>query len=338
MKDPQCEYYGVLPALVRLTDTSPTSALQHQGGQAPRPVNTPNLFSTGAFVTTPLAQLPPRPQGCLRLVLISDTHERHREMVVPPGDVLIHCGDVQEGLSVRSWRTSDLAEFFAWFNRPDLHPHPAKLIIGGNHDRLLQKMKVAVLRTMAAPALYLQEESAILEPFGLRFFGSPRSLSNSVCSPNTAFQSAEWWKPIPVPLEVVSPDTTSRTSLHEVVSDEIGFRLEGQPLGPIDVLVTHQSPDSANRKYPVNQQKVTQLVQQVAPRRLHCAGHLHGAHGLHQLPVPAALKASYGYRQGESVDAPVGVLPFFPSINAAMMIRKNGCNRLLWPSVIDLEL
>jgi hypothetical protein len=29
----------------------------------------------------------------LRIVCISDTHELHRELVVPPGDVLIHAGD-----------------------------------------------------------------------------------------------------------------------------------------------------------------------------------------------------------------------------------------------------
>jgi len=29
----------------------------------------------------------------LTIVLISDTHELHREVEVPPGDILIHAGD-----------------------------------------------------------------------------------------------------------------------------------------------------------------------------------------------------------------------------------------------------
>jgi len=29
----------------------------------------------------------------MRLVVISDTHELHRELAVPPGDLLIHAGD-----------------------------------------------------------------------------------------------------------------------------------------------------------------------------------------------------------------------------------------------------
>ena len=38
---------------------------------------------------------PPRHQGRTRFVCISDTHFRHREMPapLPPGDVLLHCGD-----------------------------------------------------------------------------------------------------------------------------------------------------------------------------------------------------------------------------------------------------
>lgn len=31
--------------------------------------------------------------SCLRLVLISDTHEQHRNLTIPDGDVLVHAGD-----------------------------------------------------------------------------------------------------------------------------------------------------------------------------------------------------------------------------------------------------
>jgi predicted phosphodiesterase len=30
----------------------------------------------------------------LRIVVISDTHSRHRHIVVPDGDVLVHAGDL----------------------------------------------------------------------------------------------------------------------------------------------------------------------------------------------------------------------------------------------------
>ena len=42
------------------------------------------------------ADLPPRPADCVRLVMISDTHEAEEQVTVPPCDVLLHCGDVTE--------------------------------------------------------------------------------------------------------------------------------------------------------------------------------------------------------------------------------------------------
>jgi hypothetical protein len=30
----------------------------------------------------------------MRIVCIADTYELHRELVVPPGDLLIHAGDI----------------------------------------------------------------------------------------------------------------------------------------------------------------------------------------------------------------------------------------------------
>ena len=31
--------------------------------------------------------------GAVRVVVISDTHTSHRQLVLPDGDILIHCGD-----------------------------------------------------------------------------------------------------------------------------------------------------------------------------------------------------------------------------------------------------
>jgi hypothetical protein len=37
-----------------------------------------------------------RREGVVRLVLISDTHNKHRQLVMPAGDLLIHAGDFTE--------------------------------------------------------------------------------------------------------------------------------------------------------------------------------------------------------------------------------------------------
>ena len=36
---------------------------------------------------------PPKLQGRVRIVCISDTHELHRELTLPDGNLLIHAGD-----------------------------------------------------------------------------------------------------------------------------------------------------------------------------------------------------------------------------------------------------
>jgi hypothetical protein len=44
-------------------------------------------------------ELPPPPKGAIRFVCLSDTHQKHNEIDVPNGDVLIH-GKNNEHFSV----------------------------------------------------------------------------------------------------------------------------------------------------------------------------------------------------------------------------------------------
>ena len=62
----------------------------------------------------------------MRLVVISDTHMLHERVVIPPGDVLIHCGDI-----TNRGKLAELETFSQWWNAL---PHPNKLIVPGNHD------------------------------------------------------------------------------------------------------------------------------------------------------------------------------------------------------------
>jgi len=72
---------------------------------------------------------PPPPPGpeYTRFVCISDTHSRIFR--VPPGDVLLHAGDLS------SWgKVSELKKTIYWLASL---PHPVKIIIAGNHDLCL---------------------------------------------------------------------------------------------------------------------------------------------------------------------------------------------------------
>lgn len=51
-----------------------------------------DVFNQGQAIQRLKKELPPKPEGATRFVCISDTHTKHREIVIPDGDVLIHCG------------------------------------------------------------------------------------------------------------------------------------------------------------------------------------------------------------------------------------------------------
>lgn len=62
----------------------------------------------------------------MRLVVISDTHNKHNQVKLPPGDVLIHCGDFSA-----CGRHKEVLKFLTWFRK---QPHKEKIYIAGNHD------------------------------------------------------------------------------------------------------------------------------------------------------------------------------------------------------------
>jgi predicted phosphodiesterase len=67
----------------------------------------------------------------MRLVLLSDTHQRHDDLVVPDGDVLVHAGDFS-----RRGKEAEVVRFNAWLG---VQPHRAKLVVAGNHDFLFEQ-------------------------------------------------------------------------------------------------------------------------------------------------------------------------------------------------------
>src|ERR1700694_4440693 len=73
---------------------------------------------------TPVRNTAHRP---VRIVCISDTHEWHRELAVPDGDLLIHAGDFT------FWNhASKIRDFNSWLGEL---PHRHKVVVPGNHDR-----------------------------------------------------------------------------------------------------------------------------------------------------------------------------------------------------------
>ena len=97
-----------------------------------------------------------------RVVAIADTHGRHAQLEVPPGDVLIHAGD----LTLRG-TLPQLAEVADWLRSL---PHPHKVVIAGNHDFGLQRTP-AEARALFHGLTFLEDSEATVA--GLRVWGSP---------------------------------------------------------------------------------------------------------------------------------------------------------------------
>lgn len=96
----------------------------------------PSKLSLFNFVTKMNSFASSQPNG-RKIVCISDTHSRERQMTatglpvtVPPGDILVHAGDFSNvGLE------RDITSFVSFLKE---QPHAVKIVIAGNHDITMQ--------------------------------------------------------------------------------------------------------------------------------------------------------------------------------------------------------
>ena len=99
----------------------------------------------------------------MRLVLISDTHNQQRSLVLPAGDALVHAGDfTMRGTEV------EVAAFGAWL---EAQPFRHKIVVAGNHDFLFEREPRFARSLLPADVHYLCDSEVTLE--GLRFWGAP---------------------------------------------------------------------------------------------------------------------------------------------------------------------
>ncbi|TFK85985.1 metallophosphoesterase domain-containing protein 1 [Polyporus arcularius HHB13444] len=113
-------------------------------------------------------QMEPSPERA-RIVCISDTHSRQADLPsLPPGDVLIHAGDLTNLGSRR-----ELNAAFAWLHAA---PHPHKIVIAGNHDSGLARRGIRDELLAEYPSItYLKNTLTTIEVRGrlLSVYGSP---------------------------------------------------------------------------------------------------------------------------------------------------------------------
>lgn len=103
----------------------------------------------GTLFSSPPAPTPAEsPHHPLRVVLISDTHNDHRALQVPPGDILIHAGDF-----TCFGKVEHLSDFNDWLGSL---PHPHKIVVNGNHENNAPWQPR--LRSLLTNAIFLKDE------------------------------------------------------------------------------------------------------------------------------------------------------------------------------------
>jgi Icc-related predicted phosphoesterase len=175
----------------------------------------------------------------MRIVVISDTHELHRELAVPPGDLLVHAGDFTF-YSKRPWMYRNLDLCLGEL------PHRHKIIIPGNHDYLLEDPRQ---RRAITNAPLLVDSGVEVE--GLKIWGSPVTpLYGGAFGKSRAEDRKKHWARIPKNIDVLIS--------------------HGPPLGILDVTPGSQLHEGCP--------ELREAVIQDRPR-LHVFGHVHAGYG-----------------------------------------------------------
>lgn len=165
----------------------------------------------------------------MQIVALSDTHNKHREMILPEPSgsgrrILVHCGDF-----TNSGTLEEVTDFIEWF--VDIPNFDHKVLIAGNHDITLDtnyynkkwrqfhttKQDTQLISDIIRENdefVYLEDYSVVLE--NLKFYGAPwvragtRDWAFCMYLPTTA---EEAWKHIPMDTDVLLTHTPPYESL-----------------------------------------------------------------------------------------------------------------------------
>jgi Icc-related predicted phosphoesterase len=143
----------------------------------------------------------------LKIVVCSDTHEQEHKVILPEGDMLIHCGDwTYKGTSLA------IEKFLNWFS---IQPHKFKVFIAGNHELGLdtgpgREYKLNLIKSFTDKnenLFYLENSGVNIE--GLNIYGSPVSpwFGSWAWSTKRGPNIQKYWEQIPTSTNILITHT-----------------------------------------------------------------------------------------------------------------------------------
>lgn len=215
----------------------------------------------------------------LRVVCVSDTHGRHRNVVVPAGDVLIHAGDF-----THFGKMKDVQDFNTWLGEL---PHRVKIVVNGNHECNAEWSSATAC--LLSNATFLCDQGIELK---LTAAANPKDLTTTDGGAGTTNGTASSAGDVPLRVfgtQFYWPNSTPR-----------GLMMPREA----DILVTHGPVlgfvDGNGAGCPV----MLAHVEQARPRLVVC-GHIHQAHGVKEgtgsvegVTFVNAANARQGYSMG----------------------------------------
>ncbi|KAI0268294.1 Metallo-dependent phosphatase-like protein [Gloeopeniophorella convolvens] len=267
-----------------MSNIPPTLSFPNQDASNARPAV---LDLPGAIIyhIYDAAAIPPKPANghWTRFVCISDTHEQ--TFPVPPGDVLLHSGDLTGTGMIKGMKTT-----VEWLRQL---PHPIKIVIAGNHDLSLhdgwyqvnygrwhaQAQSTKAIRELIAGQasrdagiVYLEDQTHV---FQCRPDGKQWSVYGSPWTP-------DFWN---WGFNYPRGEPAQRT----VILTLVGQTFTPHPIDLVssfprtDILLTHGPPhgilDRVDDGSSVGCEALSARLTELRPR-LHLFGHIHEAHGV----------------------------------------------------------
>jgi Icc-related predicted phosphoesterase len=207
----------------------------------------------------------------MRLVCISDTHNLHKQLELPNGDVLIHCGD--------ACLRGTMEEFAAFCNWLAQQPHRYKLFVPGNHDFCVER-DAALCRNLLtrAGARLLIDQAVTIE--GIKFYGTP-------------------WVPNLSGWAFYASSQRLRDRFADIPTDTDVLITHGPPSGELDLIpgvFTVGEPHGLEEDewsdeggLHVGSMALLQRVKQLKQLKLHVFGHIHESAGSRNGSINAAI-------------------------------------------------